>query len=356
MKEIRIGKRRISARHPVFIIAELSCNHLQDYDLAVRSIRAIKQAGADAVKLQTFKPDTITLNSKKRYFRIKQGTLWDGESLYELYKKVYTPWEWQPKLKKIAEGLGLVCFSSALDKSAVDFLENMGAPAYKIPSFEISDIPLIEYVASKNKPVLLSTGVAMLSDIQDAVSACKKMHNNRIIILKCVSNYPADLNEANLRAILDIGKRFKTLVGLSDHTLGPIAPIVAVSLGAMVIEKHFILDKKLKSPDSAFSSDFNEFKEMVAAIRKTESALGKIDYCLTPKANKNRDFRRSLFAIKDIKKDEALTKENIRSIRPGFGLPPKYMGYIIGKKSKINLKCGTPLSWEALKIKKNLKK
>lgn len=352
LEEIRIAKRKIGEGHPVFIIAELSCNHLQDYTTAVRSIRAIKKAGADAVKLQTFTPDSITLNAKNKYFRVKQGTIWDGLNLYQLYQKAYTPWGWQPKLKKIAEDLGLICFSSGLDKTAVDFLEEIGAPAYKIPSFEITDIPLIEYVASKGKPVLISTGVATLADVKEAVEACKRMGNHKIALLKCASSYPADLKDANLKTIPDLKKKFKAVVGLSDHTLGIIAPVSAVALGARIIEKHFILHKGIKSLDADFSLDFNEFKNMVRAVREAEEALGKVSYSLTPKTKKSRQFCRSLFAVKDIKKGEVLTKENIRSIRPGFGLSPKYLGSVLGKRAAMNLKRGYPLSWRALKIKK----
>lgn len=352
MNEIKIGKKTIGENRPVFIVAELSCNHLQNYGLAKKTIYAIKESGADAVKLQTFSPEAITLNSKKKYFQINQGTPWDGKNLYKLYREAYTPWEWHAKLKKLAEDLGLICFSSALDKNSVDFLERLSIPVYKVPSFEITDIPLIEYIASKRKPIIISTGIATLSDIKEALKACKRMRNDKIILLKCTSSYPAKLEEMNLRAISDFKKRFKTIVGLSDHTAGIIAPVAAVALGAKVIEKHFLLDKKLKSLDAAFSLDPKEFKKMSMAIRDTEVVLGKPDYSLSINAKKNRKFCRSLFAIKDIKKGEALTQENIKSIRPGFGLEPKYYSYVLGRKAVINIHKGMPLRWKAIGVKK----
>jgi pseudaminic acid synthase len=343
---IKIGNKNIGEDSQVFIVAEISANHNQDFEIAVRTIEEIKRTGADAVKLQTYTADTITINSDKRYFQIRQGTLWDGESLYNLYQKAYTPWEWQPKLKKIAESLGLECFSSPFDRTAVDFLEKMNVPAYKVASPEIVDIPLIEYIASKGKPIIMSTGVALEEDIYEAVRSCRKMNNNQLALLKCSTAYPAPLDEANLNMIPDMKKRFETIVGYSDHTLGIIAPIAAVAIGAKIIEKHFILDKSLGGPDAAFSMDAEDFKTMVKGIRDTEKTLGNIDYNLTETAKRNRKFARSLFVIKNMKLGEVFTEENIRSIRPSDGLPPKYYKEILGKKAAKDIEEGTPLSWE----------
>ena len=331
---------------PVFIIAELSANHFQKFDNAVKLIKAAKEAGADAIKLQTYTPDTITIDCDNEYFQIKQGTLWDGQTLYELYKKAYTPWEWQPKLKKIAEEEGLIFFSSVFDKTAVDFLEKINVSAYKIASFEIKDIPLIEYAASKGKPIIMSTGIATLSDIEEAVNACKRMGNKQIALLKCVSAYPTPLEDVNLRTIPNLSDTFKTVVGLSDHTLGISVPIASVALGACIIEKHLTLDRKLGGPDAAFSLEPEEFKAMVKSVREVEKALGEISYELTEKMKKSREFSRSLFVVKDIKVGETFTEENVRSIRPGYGLPPKYLKDILGKRATQDIKKGTPLSWE----------
>lgn len=330
----------------VFIIAELSGNHVHRYDIALKTIKAMKEAGADAIKLQTYTPDTITLDCANRYFKIRQGTIWDGRTLYDLYKEAYTPWDWQPKLKKYAEGLGLVCFSTPFDKSSVDFLGKMRVPAYKIASFEITDIPLIEYVASKGKPVILSTGVAELSDIEDAVSACKRKGNSRIALLKCTSEYPATYSEMNLKTIPDMIKRFGVTVGISDHSLGLSVPIAAVALGATIIEKHFILDKKLGGPDAAFSLDPKEFKAMVNSVRETEAALGLVSYKLSKKTRKAREFSRSLFVSADIRAGKKLTEKNVRSVRPAFGLKPKYLKVILGKIARVGLKKGTPLEFK----------
>jgi pseudaminic acid synthase len=326
-----------------FIIAELSCNHNQNFDIAKKTIKAIKESGADAVKLQTAKPDLITIDCDNEYFKIKGGTLWDGKTLYELYKEAYTPWEWQPELKKYAESLGLVCFSSPFDKTAVEFLEKMNVPMYKIASFEITDIPLIEYTASKGKPIIISTGIATLPEIYDAVEACRKVGNNDITLLKCTSAYPAPPEEANLWTIQNLSETFNVKVGLSDHTLGSAVVIAAVTLGATVIEKHFILDKNLGGPDAAFSMEPEEFKKMVDDIRIVEKALGIVSYEISEKVEKSRIFKRSLFAVKDIEEGEVFTEENIKSIRPGYGLSPKYLNDILGKKAKQKIKKGTPI-------------
>ncbi len=336
----------IGINSKVFIIAELSANHNGSIDTAIETIRAAKSAGADCIKLQTYTADTITLDCKTDDFKLKQGTIWDGKYLHDLYKEAYTPWEWQPKLKEYAESIGLVCFSSPFDKSSVDFLEKMNVLAYKIASFEITDIPLIEYVAAKGKPIIISTGIATIEEIQDAVDACKRMKNEHYMLLKCTSSYPAPIEAANLLTIPDMAKRFNCITGLSDHTIGDIAAITAVALGAKIIEKHFILDRKIGGPDAAFSMEPKEFKKMVNSIREVEKAKGKISYEITPQIEKSRQFARSLFVVKDIKKGELFTEENIRSIRPGYGLPPKYFSEIIGKKAIKHIKRGTPLCLE----------
>lgn len=342
---LNIGKRTIGNNQPTFIIAELSANHLQKFDLAVDTIRAIKESGADAVKLQTYTPDTITIDCNNNYFQIKQGTIWDGKTLYELYKEAYTPWEWQPKLKEVAEDLGLIFFPSPFDKTAVDFLEGINVPAYKVASFEITDIPLIEYIASKGRPVIISTGIATLCDIEEAVNACRRMGNNRIALLKCTSAYPAPLEEMNLMTIPNLAETFKTIVGLSDHTLGVSVPIASVALGGRIIEKHFILDRGLGGPDAAFSLEPVEFRAMVKGVREVEAALGKVNYQRSERIKRSRELARSLFIVKDVKKGEILAHENIRSIRPGYGLHPRYLNEVLGKKVSRDIKRGTPLSW-----------
>lgn len=343
---MRIGNFEIGKENRVFVIAELSANHNQDYDIAVESIKAIKDCGADAVKLQTYTADTLTIDSDKDYFKIQQGTVWDGTTLYQLYKRAYTPWEWQPKLKKYAEELGLECFSSPFDKSAVDFLEKMNVRAYKIASFEIVDIPLIEYVASKGKPIIISTGIAAEDEIKDAVDACRKKGNDQIALLKCTSEYPAPIEDANLKTIPALAKKFNTIVGLSDHTLGRTVPVAAVAIGAQIIEKHFILDKKLGGPDAEFSLEPNEFKKMINEIHLVEKALGTISFDLTEKIKKSRTFARSLFAVEDIKVGEVFSESNIRSIRPSNGISPKHLKTILGKKATRDIEKGTPLSWD----------
>lgn len=342
--EMKIGKKLVGDKNNVFIIAELSANHRGDYAIAKRTISAMRDAGADAVKFQTYTPDTITLNCDMDHFRIKHGTLWDGKTFYKLYQEAMTPWAWQPKLKKYAESLGLICFSSPFDKSSVDFLERMRVPAYKVASFEITDVPLIEYIASKGKPILISTGIATLPDIWEALRACRRAGNDQIALLKCTSAYPAPFSSANLRTIPDIARRFNVAAGLSDHTLGTALPIAAAALGACIIEKHFILDRKLGGPDAAFSLEPHEFAAMVRSIREVEAALGSVNYDLSAKMLKNRVFSRSLFVIKDIHAGERFGENNIRSIRPGIGLPPKCLKAILGKKARLNLKRGTPLA------------
>ena len=348
--KVQIANRITGENNPVFIIAELSANHLQKFDNAEKIVKAAKEAGADAIKLQTYTADTITIDCDNEFFQIKQGTLWDGQILYDLYKKAYTPWEWQPKLKEIAESEGLICFSSVFDKTAVDFLESIDVPAYKIASLESTDIPLIEYVASKGKPIIISTGIATLSDIEEAVNACKRMGNEQIALLKCVSAYPTPLEDVNLRTIPNLADTFKTVVGLSDHTLGISIPIAPVALGACIIEKHLTLDRKLGGPDAAFSLEPDEFRAMVKSIREVEKALGEVSYDLTEKIKKSRELSRSLFVVKDMMSGEIFTEENIRSIRPGYGLPPKYLTYILSKYTSKDIKRGTPLTWELINV------
>lgn len=345
---IKIKDRFIGEDQPVFIVAELSANHNQIFDIAVKTIKAMKEAGADAVKLQTYTPDTITIDCSNEYFQIKQGTLWDGKTLYQLYQEAYTPWEWQPKLKELAEEIGMICFSTPFDNTAVDFLEKMNVPAYKVASFEITDIPLIEYIASKGKPVIMSTGIATFSDIEEAVAACRKAGNSQIALLKCTSAYPAPFEEMNLRTIPNLAETFKTIAGVSDHTLGITASVTAAALGAKIIEKHFILDRKLGGPDAEFSLQPDEFKAMVNAVREAEKVLGRVSYELTEKTKKSREFSRSLFVVRDIKAGEEITRENIKSIRPAYGLHPRYLEDVLGKKARINIKKGTPLDWGLL--------
>jgi len=333
-----------------FIIAELSANHNHDFNIAVKTIEQAAKAGADAIKTQTYTADTITIDCDNEYFQIKQGTIWDGKTLYQLYKEAYTPWDWQPKLKEIAEKSGLVFFSSPFDFTAVDFLEKMQVPAYKIASFEITDIPLIEYVAKKGKPVIISTGIATIEDIQLAIDTCLKVGNNQIALLKCTSSYPATIDEANLLTIPDLEKRFNITPGLSDHTLSNSVSIAAVALGARIIEKHIILDRCMGGPDASFSIEPNEFAEMVKNIREVEQAKGVVNYELNEKTRKSREFSRSLFTVQDIVAGEAITSENVHSIRPGYGLHPKYLPDVLGKTAKTNINKGTPLSWEVLNL------
>ena len=340
--DFEIGKEK------TFIVAELSANHNGSLDLAVKTIEAAARAGADAVKLQTYRADTITLNSDDENFIIKGGSLWDGLTYYQLYDKAYTPWQWHKILKETADKLGLILFSSPFDKEAVDFLEELNMPAYKIASFEINDLPLIEYTAKKNKPVIISTGVADYQEIKDAVDTCRNAGNNDIILLKCTSSYPAPIEEANLLMIKEISEDFNCITGLSDHTLSSITAVTSVALGAKVIEKHFILDKSINSPDAAFSLDEKEFKSLVDDIRTVEKSLGHIDYSISPAGQKNRHFMRSLYVIKDMKKGEKFTSENIGSYRPNLGISPKYYYEILGRKAVKDIKANTPLKKELI--------
>lgn len=324
----------------VFIIAELSANHNGSKEVALETVRAAKRAGADAIKLQTYTADTITLNVKNDDFKIRQGTLWDGKYLYDLYQEAYTPWGWHQEIFDLAKELGLVCFSSPFDKTAVDFLEELGNPIYKIASFEITDIPLIKYAASKGKPMIISTGVAELEDIELALKTCYNEGNMDVTLLKCTSSYPAPIEEANISMIKEMAERFRVNTGLSDHTLGITVPIVATCFGAKVIEKHFILNKEIGGPDAAFSLDETEFTQMVQSVREAEKSIGKISYELTEKQVAGKAFSKSLYIAEDIKEGELFTEKNIKSVRPGFGMHPKYYSKIIGKEAKKNFKKG----------------
>ena len=327
----------------VFIIAELSANHGGKISIAKDTIKAAKEIGANAIKLQTYTADTLTLDSNNDDFIIKGGTLWDDKKLYDLYKEAYLPWEWHKELFEYARSIDIDIFSSPFDKTAVDFLEQFNPSAYKIASFEITDYELIRYTASKMRPIIISIGIATIDEIQDAVDICRKEGNNNIVLLKCTSAYPAPFEDANLKTIPNLAETFDVISGFSDHTIGSTAPIVAVSLGAKIIEKHFILDKSIGGADSDFSMDKKDFANMIEQIRVVEKLLGKIDYSLSDKKKNNRQFSRSIYASKDIKKGDCFTNENIRSVRPGYGLHPKYLNYILNKKSKSDYEFGTPI-------------
>jgi pseudaminic acid synthase len=344
----KIGDFDFAASSEVFIIAELSANHNGSLENALQSIEAAKRTGANAIKLQTYTADTITIDAKTQDFKIDQGTIWDGKYLHDLYQEAYTPWEWHEKLFQKAREAGLICFSSPFDKTAVDFLSKYDVPAYKIASPEITDIPLIEYVASKGKPVIISTGIATLDDIELAIGACKRQGNEKIALLKCTTSYPAPIEEADLCMITDMQSRFGVLCGLSDHTMGISAPIVATALGARIIEKHFIIDRNIGGPDASFSLNETEFTAMVASVREAEKSIGKVHYTLTDKQEKSREFSRSLYIIKDAEAGAVVTEENVRSIRPGYGMHPKHFPEVLGKCFSKNVKKGDRLSWDLL--------
>lgn len=333
-------------KNGTYIIAELSANHNGSLQIALDTIKSAKECGANAIKLQTYRADTITLDCKNEDFMIDGGTLWDGKNLYELYEEAYTPWEWHKELFEYARSINIDIFSSPFDKTAVDFLEILNPTAYKIASFEITDYELVRYTASKQKPIIISTGIATIDEIQDVVNICKSVGNNEIILLKCTSEYPAPLNEANLKTISNMKETFGVEVGFSDHTLGIVAPVVAVTLGAKVIEKHFIIDKSIGGADCGFSMDKKEFTQMVEAIRDTEKLIGSVDYSLNEKRKKQRRFARSLYISKDIKEGEVFSEDNIKSVRPSYGLHPKYLKDILGKKAKKDYKFGDRLGFE----------
>jgi pseudaminic acid synthase len=344
--QFQIGNRRIGLGEPVYLVAEISANHNQKFTQALLLLQAAKEAGADAVKLQTYTPDTLTIPSNREFFRVGGGTLWDGRTLYELYREAYTPWEWQPKLKEVAEELGLGFFSTAFDPSAVDFLEGMGVPVHKVASFEIVDIPLVEKMARTGKPLIISTGMATLEEIEEAVLAARKAGAEEIALLKCNSAYPAPPEEMNLRSIPRLAEIFQVPVGLSDHTLGISVPVAAVALDACIVEKHFILSRSDGGPDSAFSLEPPEFKAMAQAVRTVEKALGEVRFGVNQSEAKSKIFRRSLFVVQDVKAGETFTGENVRPIRPGTGLHPRHLKEILGRISRTNVERGTPLSWE----------
>lgn len=344
---MKIENKVISKDTPVFIIAELSANHNGSLEVAIETIKAAKRTGADAIKLQTYTADTITLDSQKDDFKIK-GTIWEGRNLHDLYKEAFTPWEWHETLFSVAKQEGLVCFSSPFDKTSVDFLETLNAPAYKIASFEITDIPLIEYVASKGKPVIISTGIATEEDIILALVACHRVNNFDVALLKCTSSYPAPIEEANMAMVSDMAKKFNVLTGISDHTMGSVVPIVATCFGAKIIEKHFIMDRAIGGPDASFSMTESEFTEMVKSVRQAESAIGEVNYSLTQKQVEGRAYSRSLYVSNDLKAGEVITENNVRSVRPGFGLHPKYYNQVIGKTVNVDLEKGDRLSFEVI--------
>ena len=349
MKEFKIADRKVGKENPIFIIAEMSCNHLQKYEYAEKIVREAAKAGADAIKLQTYTADTMTINSNNKYFQL-QGTIWEGKNLYQLYEEAYTPWEWQPKLKKLTEELGLIFFSSPFDKTSVDFLEKMDVPVYKLASYEIQDIPLIKYIAEKKKPVIFSTGMARLSDIELALDTFRENGTEEIAMLKCVSAYPTPIEDMNLKSIQNIDQTFDVVAGLSDHTMGITVPVVSVALGAKIIEKHLTLDRAYGGPDAPFSLEPSEFKEMVKAVRDAEKAIGKVTYELNEKQLRSGEMGRSIFVVKDMKAGEVFTEENIRVIRPGQGMEPKYYESIMGQKAKVDIERGTPLQREFVGI------
>jgi pseudaminic acid synthase len=347
--DMKIAQHKIGPDAPVLIIAEMSGNHNQSLDKALEIVDAAAKAGVQALKLQTYTADTMTLNIKEGDFYIKdEQSPWKGKTLYDLYQLAHTPWEWHAPIMERAQELGLICFSTPFDKTSVDFLESLNVPAYKIASFEIVDLPLIRYVAEKGKPIILSTGMATLSEIDEAVRTIRETGNNQIALLKCTSAYPAPPEEMNLRTIPHLADAFGVPVGLSDHNLGIAASVAAVALGACIIEKHFTLSRADPGPDSAFSLEPHEFRAMVDAVRETEKALGNVCYDVSEHEKGSRVFRRSLFAVKDIAVGEEFTEENVRSIRPGYGLHPKYLSLVQGKKAKRNIERGTPLSCDLI--------
>jgi len=341
---MEINGRKVGRGYPTYIVAELSCNHLQQFDLAVKTIEAIAKTGADAIKIQTYKPDTMTIDCDKPDFRISQGTIWDGVTFYSLYEEAYTPWEWQPKLQKVATDLGLDFFSSPFDSTAADFLEKMHVPVYKIASFEIRDIPLIRHIAKKGKPMIISTGIADLADTKLALKVCKEEGNTQVALLKCTSAYPTPLEDVNLLTMPDLARKFKVVAGLSDHTLEHFVAVAAVALGASIVEKHVILKRSQGGPDSKFSMEPDEFAAMVRDIRNVEKSLGVVKYDLSASSEQAKTIGRSLYVVEDIKKGDEFTAENVRSIRPGYGLAPKHLPDVLGKTANRDIERGTQFS------------
>lgn len=350
MNDIFIQDRRIGLNEPAFIIAELSCNHLNDFSIVEKTVQEAAKSGVDALKMATLTPDTMTIDSTKSDFIIQADSKWDGRSFYDLYSETSMPYEWHEKIQTMCDDLGLICFSTPYDITAAEFLSGLNMPAYKIASFEISDIPLIKTVASLGKPVIISTGVAKKEEIDDAIEACRSVGNDEIVLLKCTSGYPAPFQQINLRTIKRFQKDYNVIPGLSDHTLGIEVPIAAVALGARVIEKHIILDRSLGGPDAHFSLEPAEFKMLVDAVRNVEKSLGQETYELTESSKQSRDFMRSLYVVKDVKQGEAFTSENVRSIRPGYGMAPKNYERILGKTASEDIERGTPLSEKLIVI------
>jgi N-acetylneuraminate synthase len=349
--EITIGQRTIGAGHPAYVVAEVSANHHQNFEEAVKIIHAAKDAGADAIKLQTYTADTITIACDRKEFRLASGTIWDGTTLYELYGQAYTPWEWQPRLKQVANDLGMDLFSTPFDATAVDFLEKMGVPAHKLASFELVDIPLIQKMAGTGKPLIMSTGMSTVEEIEEAVQTARVAGATQIALLKCTSAYPALPEEMNLRTIPELSRRFGVPVGLSDHTMDSAVAVAAVALGACIIEKHLTLARSEPGPDSAFSLEPQEFKAMVDAVRTTEKALGTVHFGIEAKEASSRVFRRSLFVVQNVKRGEAFTAQNVRSIRPGYGLHTRHLAEVLGRCAAEDIERGTPLSWELVRPK-----
>jgi pseudaminic acid synthase len=347
-QHMKIDGRQVGIGQATYIVAELSANHRQSFDEAVRLVEAAKDAGADAVKLQTYTPDTITIDSDASPFRIGGGTLWDGRTLYDLYSEAYTPWEWQPRLKEIANDLDLALFSTPFDHTAVDFLQDMAMPVYKVASSELVDLPLIRRIAQTGKPVIMSTGMATLAEIDEAVTTAREAGATQIALLKCTSAYPASPEEMNLRTIPHLAEAFCVPIGLSDHTLGIAVPVAAVALGACIVEKHFTLTRDIPGPDSAFSLEPDEFRAMVEAIRMAEKALGRVCYEVGEHEAASRVFRRSLFVVQDMKVGEVFTSRSVRSIRPGYGLHTRYLGEVLGRRAAQDIARGTPLSWDLI--------
>jgi pseudaminic acid synthase len=345
MRHAQINQHVIAPASPTYIVAEVSANHNHDFERAIEIIRAAKQAGADAIKLQTYTPDTLTINCDREWFRIGAGSLWEGKNLYQLYGEAYTPWEWHPKLMTVAAELGLDCFSTSFDATAVDFLESLNVPAHKVASFELVDLPLLKKIAQTRKPVIASTGMASLAEIDEAVKTLRAHGTTQLVLLKCTSAYPALPSEMNLHTIPHLAQTFGVVAGLSDHTLGSSVAVAAVALSARVIEKHFTLRRADGGPDSAFSMEPNEFAQMVKDIRQVEQALGAVSYERTPDEQKNLVFRRSLFVVSDVQAGEMFTEKNVRVIRPGQGLPPRYLEVVLGKKAARAIRRGTPLEW-----------
>jgi len=346
-KYIAINGRKIGIGHPVFVVAEMSANHNQKLNHAIEIIIQAKKAGADAIKIQTYKPETITLNSSKKYFKI-EGTIWEGKTLFDLYDEAYTPWDWHLKLQEVAHDNDMMFFSTPFDGTAVKFLEKIDVPVYKIASFENVDIPLIKKIAKTGKPIIMSTGMSTLAEIDEAVRTIRETGNNKIALLKCTSSYPADPNQMNLRTIPNMSDSFFCPVGISDHTMGIEIPIAAVTLGACIVEKHFTLDRSKPGPDSSFSLEPDEFKSMVSAIRNVEKALGNVTYEITKKEEESRVFKRSLFISSNMKKGEMFSKDNLRSVRPNNGLHTRYLDKIIGKTATKDIEMGTPLTWDLI--------